>query len=63
MVAAESVGLFSDNLNTSTASCRHFVEEAKKVGARAYDAKTKIGEARIVAIGEAVKSGDFVLLK
>lgn len=42
---------------------KHFVEEAKKAGARAYVAKTQIGEALIRAIGEAVESGDFVLLK
>ena len=41
---------------------KHFIEEAKKVGARAYVAKTKIGEALIKAIGDAVESGDFVLV-
>lgn len=41
---------------------KHFIEEAKKVGARAYVAKTKIGEALIKAIGDAVDSGDFVLV-
>ena len=51
-----------------SSSCRrppnkHSMEEAKKVGARAYVAKTKIGEALIVAICEAVESGEFVLLK
>ena len=39
-----------------------FIEEAKKVGARAYVAKTKIGEALIKAIADAVDSGDFVLV-
>lgn len=41
---------------------KHFIEEAKKIGARAYVAKTKIGEALIKAIGDAVDSGDFVLV-
>ena len=41
---------------------KYFIEEAKKVGARAYVAKTKIGEALIKAIGDAVESGDFVLV-
>ena len=41
---------------------KHFIEEAKKVGARAYVAKTKIGEALIKAIADAVDSGDFVLV-
>ena len=42
---------------------QRFVEEAKKVGARAYVAKTKAGEALVKAIEAAVKGGDFVLLK
>lgn len=42
---------------------KHFVEEAKKAGARAYVAKTQIGEALISAICEAVESEGFVLLK
>jgi len=41
---------------------KHFIAEAKKVGARAYVAKTRIGEALIKAIGDAVESGDFVLV-
>jgi DNA-binding NarL/FixJ family response regulator len=41
---------------------KHFVEEGKRVGARAYVEKTKIGEALIKAIGDAVESGDFVLV-
>lgn len=40
-----------------------FVEEAKKVGARAYVAKTKAGEALIKAIEVAVTGGDFVLVE
>jgi two-component system response regulator NreC len=41
---------------------KHFIEEAKKVGARAYVAKTRIGEALVKAIADAVESGDFVLV-
>jgi DNA-binding NarL/FixJ family response regulator len=41
---------------------KHFIAEAKKVGARAYVAKTNIGEALIKAIADAVESGDFVLV-
>jgi DNA-binding NarL/FixJ family response regulator len=41
---------------------RVFIEEAKRVGAHAYVAKTKIGEALIKAIADAVASGDFVLV-
>ena len=40
-----------------------FVEEAKKVGARAYVAKTRAGEALIKAIEAAVTDGDFVLIE
>jgi DNA-binding NarL/FixJ family response regulator len=42
---------------------KHFVDEARKIGARAYVAKTQVGEALIRAIDEAVKGGDFILLK
>jgi DNA-binding NarL/FixJ family response regulator len=42
---------------------QRFIEEAKKVGAQAYVAKTKAGEALVKAIEAAVKGGDFVLLK
>ncbi len=41
---------------------KHFIAEAKKVGARAYVAKTRVGEALIKAIADAVESGDFVLV-
>ena len=41
---------------------KHFIEEAKRVGARAYVAKTKIGEVLIKAIADAVDSEDFVLV-
>ncbi|HXN73300.1 MAG TPA: response regulator transcription factor [Candidatus Acidoferrales bacterium] len=40
---------------------KHFVEEAKKLGVRAYVAKTKAGEALIKAIEAAVLGKDFVL--
>jgi DNA-binding NarL/FixJ family response regulator len=40
-----------------------FVEEAKKIGARAYVAKSKAGEALVKAIEAAVKGGDFALLE
>ena len=42
---------------------RRFIEEAKKIGARAYVAKTKTGEALVKAIEAAVTEGDFVLLE
>ena len=41
---------------------QRFVEEATKVGARAYVAKTKAGEPLIKAIEKAVIGGDFVLV-
>jgi DNA-binding NarL/FixJ family response regulator len=40
----------------------HFVEEAKKIGARAYIAKTKAAEALVTAIETAINDGEFVLL-
>ena len=42
---------------------QRFIEEAKKVGARAYVAKTKVGEELIKAIETAVAGGDFVLME
>jgi NarL family two-component system response regulator LiaR len=42
---------------------QRFIEEAKKIGARAYVAKTKAGEALVKAIEVAVTEGDFVLLE
>jgi len=39
---------------------QRFIEEAKKIGARAYVAKIKAGEALVKAIEAAVDSGDFV---
>lgn len=40
-----------------------FVEEAKKIGARAYVAKTELGKGLVKAIETAVLGGDFVLLE
>jgi DNA-binding NarL/FixJ family response regulator len=39
------------------------IDEAKKIGVRAYVAKTKTGEELVKAIEAAVTHGDFVLLK
>jgi len=41
---------------------RHFIEEAQKVGARAYVAKTKAAEALVKAIEAAVIGGAFILI-
>jgi two-component system response regulator NreC len=41
---------------------KHFVEEAKKIGARAYVAKSKAAEALITAIERAITDGEFVLI-
>jgi DNA-binding NarL/FixJ family response regulator len=42
---------------------KEFVEVAKKMGVRAYVAKTKAGEALIKAVDAAVKGEDFLLLE
>jgi DNA-binding NarL/FixJ family response regulator len=42
---------------------QRFIDEAKKIGARAYVAKTKTGEALLKAIETAVIGGDFVLME
>jgi two-component system nitrate/nitrite response regulator NarL len=42
---------------------KKFVEQAKKVGARAYVAKTRAGEALVRAIEAAAIGGDFVLFE
>jgi two-component system, NarL family, nitrate/nitrite response regulator NarL len=47
------------SLNTD----ERFIEEAKKVGARAYVAKTEVGEKLLKAIEMAVVGGDFVLIE
>lgn len=41
---------------------KQFVEVAKKIGVRAYVAKTKLGEALVKAIEAAVDGEDFVVL-
>ncbi len=42
---------------------QRFIEEAKKIGARAYVAKTEVGTALVKAIEAAVVGGDFVLME
>jgi two-component system nitrate/nitrite response regulator NarL len=42
---------------------QRFIEQAKKIGARAYVAKTALGATLIKAIEAAVTGGDFVLLQ
>jgi DNA-binding NarL/FixJ family response regulator len=41
---------------------QRFVDEAKKLGVRAYVAKTKAGEALIKAVEAAIRGEDFVVL-
>jgi DNA-binding NarL/FixJ family response regulator len=41
---------------------QRFVEEAKKIGVRAYVAKTKAGEALVKAVEAAIRGEDFVVL-
>ena len=40
-----------------------FVEEAKKIGVRAYVAKSKAGKALVKAVEAAVTGEDFVLIE
>jgi DNA-binding NarL/FixJ family response regulator len=40
----------------------HLVEEAKKIGARAYVAKSKAAVALVRAIERAIKDGEFALI-
>jgi two-component system, NarL family, nitrate/nitrite response regulator NarL len=47
----------------STHADKHFVEEARKVGVRAYVAKSKVGEALIKAIEAAIEGEDFIVLE
>jgi two-component system, NarL family, nitrate/nitrite response regulator NarL len=42
---------------------RRFVEQARKIGVRAYVAKTKAGEALVKAIEAAVLGDDFVVVE
>ena len=46
----------------STHADDYFVAEARKIGARAYVAKTKAGDSLVEAIDLAVRGGDFVLM-
>ena len=41
---------------------KHFVEEAKKVGARGYVAKDKAGRSLVGAVEAAVTTDEFVLV-
>jgi DNA-binding NarL/FixJ family response regulator len=41
---------------------QRFVDEAKKIGVRAYVAKTKAGEALVKAVEAAIRGEDFVVL-
>ena len=51
-----AIVILSSNADT------RFVEEAKKIGARAYVAKSKAAEALVTAIETAIIDGDFVLI-
>ncbi len=42
---------------------KRFIDEAKKIGVRAYVAKTKAGEALVKAVEASVIGGDFVLVE
>ncbi len=42
---------------------KYFVEEARKIGVRAYVPKSKIGHALIGALEAAVKGEDFIVLE
>ena len=46
----------------SASANARFVEEARRIGARAYVAKTELGNALVKAIETAVEGGDFVLM-
>jgi two-component system nitrate/nitrite response regulator NarL len=46
----------------STHADERLIEEAKRIGARAFVAKTRAGEALIKAIEAAIEGGDFVLM-
>jgi two-component system, NarL family, nitrate/nitrite response regulator NarL len=42
---------------------KYFVEEAKKIGVRAYVPKSKIGQALVGALEAAVRGNDFIVLE
>jgi two-component system, NarL family, nitrate/nitrite response regulator NarL len=47
----------------SSSADQHLVEAAKKIGAKAYVAKTRIGAALVQAIEAAIAGGDFILVE
>jgi DNA-binding NarL/FixJ family response regulator len=47
----------------STHADRHFVEEGRKLGGRAYVSKSKVGAALVRAVEAAVKGEDFVIME
>jgi DNA-binding NarL/FixJ family response regulator len=47
----------------STHADRFFIEEARKVGVRAFVAKSKVGEALVKAVEAAVKGDNFIVLE
>jgi two-component system response regulator NreC len=47
----------------SSHAVRHFVEEAKRVGVRAYVPKSKINHALVNALEAALKGEDFIVLE
>ena len=42
---------------------KHFIEEAKKIGVRAYVPKSKVGQALVKALEAAVAGEDFIVLE
>jgi DNA-binding NarL/FixJ family response regulator len=46
----------------STHADERLIEEARRIGARAFVAKTRAGEALVKAIEAAIEGGDFVLM-
>jgi DNA-binding NarL/FixJ family response regulator len=46
----------------STHADDRLIEEARRIGARAFVAKTRAGEALVKAIEAAIEGGDFVLM-
>jgi DNA-binding NarL/FixJ family response regulator len=47
----------------SSSADERYIAAAQEIGARAYVAKTKAGDALVQAIEEAIAGGDFVLVK
>ena len=46
----------------STHADERLIDEAKRIGARAYIAKSKVGEALVKAVESAIAGGDFILI-